>query len=42
VELKVADVKSNGFCFSDGVGYISKEMSQYVAKKMGYTQASAY
>lgn len=23
VEMKVADVKRDGFCFSDGVGYIS-------------------
>jgi RNA-dependent RNA polymerase len=42
VEMKVADVKRDGFCFSDGVGYISKELSEFVARKMGYTEASAY
>ena len=40
--MKVADVKRDGFCFSDGVGYISKELSEFVARKMGYTEASAY
>jgi RNA-dependent RNA polymerase len=37
VHLGLADIKRNGFCFSDGVGYIHPELAQYVARKMNYT-----
>jgi hypothetical protein len=40
--MGLEDVKRNGFCFSDGVGYINSTLAQYVARKMGYTQASAF
>jgi hypothetical protein len=36
------DVKHDGFCFSDGVGYISSELASFVARKMDLTQASAF
>lgn len=37
VELGLEDIKRNGFCFSDGVGYISTDLAEYVARKMGHT-----
>jgi hypothetical protein len=40
--LGLEDVKRNGFCFSDGVGYISPELAEFAARKMGHTQASAF
>lgn len=36
------DIKRNGFCFTDGVGYISAKTAELVARKMGYTYASAF
>ena len=36
------DVHRDGFCFSDGVGYISKELAETAARKLGYTYASAF
>jgi hypothetical protein len=36
------DIKRDGFCFTDGVGLISKQMAEYVARNMGYTNASAF
>lgn len=36
------DIKRDGFCFTDGVGMISKHMAEYVARNMGYTNASAF
>ena len=36
------DVHRGEFCFSDGVGYISKELAETTARKLGYTYASAF
>ena len=35
--IGLEDVKRNGFCFSDGVGYISTEMATACARKLGHT-----
>ena len=37
VLIGLEDVKRNGFCFSDGVGYISTEMATACARKLGHT-----
>jgi RNA-dependent RNA polymerase len=42
VTLGIKDVKRNGFCFSDGVGYISPDLANVAARKLGYTSASAF
>jgi len=35
-------VHHDGFCFTDGVGYINQETAVEAARKLGYTQASAF
>lgn len=37
VQMGVEDVKRNGFCFTDGVGFISTKLALEVAKKLKMT-----
>jgi RNA-dependent RNA polymerase len=42
VKMDLPDIKRNGFTFTDGVGYISKELARLTAAKFGYSKCSAF
>ena len=42
VTFGVEDIKRNGFCFTDGVGYISSELANAVAKDFRFKKVSAF
>ena len=42
VVFGVEDIKRNGFCFTDGVGYISTELALEVAKDFRFKKVSAF
>lgn len=42
VTLGVEDILRNGHCFTDGVGYISPQLAEKVAKDFRFSQVSAF
>ena len=42
VQFSYPDIKRNGHCFTDGVGYISQEIAQEIAKDFRFDQVSAF
>ena len=42
VTFAVPDVKRNGFCFTDGVGFISPELARLAAETFHFSQSSAF
>lgn len=42
VEFRLDDIERNGYCFTDGVGYISPELAREAAEYFKYSQVSAF
>lgn len=42
IDFDYPDIKKENFIFTDGCGYISKDLAQMVAKKYGLLYSSAF
>jgi RNA-dependent RNA polymerase len=38
----IPDIERNGYCFTDGCGFISQDLANKLAPLFGFSQASAF